>query len=292
MGVALSCAPHPRIATDALTKIKVLFESASGATITASIEYPAGTFTQLTFAGSASVTMGSGVEAFSDYATVSIPNGATFWIREFFNGTAGGYVNYNTWQNAFLGEATQLSTTALTDLTMLGTITNSGTPSGVSRPPRMIVGVTANKSVVIAGDSIAYGQADTEDTSASATGYNGVVGFLARSLDAKSIAFASYAIAGTTAHGQGYTLAYGKCSHLISEFSINDFQFSADTAATCLSDIDSFTQYAGPSVKVYQTTTTPYSNSSDGWTTLGVNRKRAPSLRRSAWRSIRRCAAA
>ena len=256
------------IAAQAITALKIGFENPTGAsaTITASIEYPAGTFTQLKFLGSSSVTMVSGsprLQCFSDYAAVSIPSGATFWVREFWHCTGGTY--YNTWQNTFLGEATELSASSLTDKTMSGTIGNTGTPSGVSRPPVSIIGLTTKDSCAIFGDSIAVGIADTEDTSSSATGYNGVVGFLARSLDAAGVPFANYGVSATQAASQVPRLEMGKCSHMFSEFGINDFDLGSASAATLIASISAFTPFAAPFTKVYQTTVLPHTNSPNGW---------------------------
>jgi lysophospholipase L1-like esterase len=262
------------IASQALTAIKVGFGNfANGsATITASVEFPAGTFTQLKFLGSTSVTLAGGaprLECFTDYATVSIPAGSTFWIREFWNGSGGAAgTNYNTWQNSFLGEATAMSATALSDQTMSGTITNSGSPSGVSRPPASIIGVTTKATAVVVGDSIAAGTADVEDNSNTATGFNDVVGYLNRSLNAFGVPFANYAISGTQGANQAPLLSMGKCSHLITDFGINDFDIGGASAATLIASLSAFTQYAGPNVKVFQTTITPHTTSTDAWMTV------------------------
>lgn len=274
------------IASQALTAIKVGFENFNNgnATITASVEFPAGTFTQLKFIGATSVTLPGGAprrECFTDYAPVSIPSGSTFWIREFWNGSGGaGGSNYNTWQNTFLGEAVAMSATTLSDQTMSGTITNSGSPLGVSRPPASIIGVTSIPSVAIFGDSLAAGTGDVEDTSNSATGFNGVVGYIARSINAASVPFANYAVSGFQASTQAPRLAMGKCSTLITEFGINDFDAGGASSATLIASISAYTQFAGPNVKVFQTTITPHTNDpatpAAGWTTLGQQSSHSP----------------
>ncbi|MFT3731122.1 MAG: hypothetical protein QM780_06810 [Hyphomicrobium sp.] len=260
-------------ANENLTQIKVGFRndgiSGSAATISASVEYPAGTFTQLTFRGSTTIALTNGQETFSDYITLSIPKGDLFWVREFWNGPSAGRIYYNTWQNSFLGEATEMSASSLTDKTMSGTISNSGSPSGVSRPPVCIVGVTTNKSIVLYGDSIANGVAETEDTSASATGYNNVYGFLKRAFDAQGFAFYTKTISGSQATGLVASLVAGKCSHLITQYGINDFDTGGKSPATLVSDLSGLTKYAHGRTKVLHVTVLPHTTSTDSWATVG-----------------------
>lgn len=254
-------------ATDDITALKLLFGAASSggtsSVTTASIEYPSGTFTQVTFLGATSLTLASSAsDVFSDYINVAIPKGSLFWIRYLFQGTTSNVISYNIWQNTFLGEACELSTTAtLTDKTMSGTITNAGTPSGCSKTVKAIIGVTANATVYFNGDSIMFGTADVEDTSASNTGYNGVVGFCARSVDALGLCFISNAVSGNTAQSMVTSVDHrmGKCSHILSQLSVNDVNFGR-TYAQLVSDLGGSLLHAGPAVKIYQTTTTPISS--------------------------------
>ena len=146
----------PHIATENLTSIKPVFGNfttdgsghdagvGAASAITASVEYPAGTFSQVLFSGSATGSIADINILFADYTTVSIPSGATFWIRSFIHNTAGLF--YNPWQNSFLGEAVALSATVISDQTMGGTVTNSGS---FSYPPVAILGMTRNASVVV-----------------------------------------------------------------------------------------------------------------------------------------------
>ena len=108
-------------ATETLTSIRIVFSNfynanrnggspildsgrGAAASITASVEYPAGTFTQVKFDGLATGSIPNANVLFSDYMTVSIPSGAQFWVRLFTNNPAG--IIFNPWQNTFLGEAT------------------------------------------------------------------------------------------------------------------------------------------------------------------------------------------
>lgn len=272
-------ARSPHLATEALSSIKLAFSNfynvgnlSSGstadaglgvaATITASIEYPAGTFAQITFASSATGTIADIGILFSDYITVSIPSGATFWVRTFWHSTAGCL--YNTWQNAFLGEAVALSATVISDQTLSGTITNSGS---FSYPPIAILGMTRNASVITAGDSIGAGTSDTEDTSASVTGRNGKIGIVARSLGSTPFLNLSVAAENATnflSSGTARKLLLSKGSHLITEFGANDV--GSRTPAQILTSLQSIWALGWSGQKIYQTTLPPRTTSADGWT--------------------------
>lgn len=268
------------VASQNLSAIRVVFQNrtittqvSNNATITASVEYPAGTFTQITFGGSASGAVpGSGASSlnflFADYATVSIPAGATFWIRSLYNNAGGLF--YNSWQNTFLGEAAILSPTSLTDQTMSGTITNS---NAISLPPIAILGVTSNPSVTIFGNSITLGTGDTEDSSASATGYDAKIGIVARSMG--SVPFVNIGLGGgtITTNGPQYPFLISKASHIISEYSTNDFFVSSQTSAQVIAGIQAVAKYRRQGQKLWQTTCTPQTTGS--WSTLPAQSTKA-----------------
>lgn len=259
------------IATENLVSIKLAFSnfynsgSAGGnpqqdtgqgaaSTITAAIEYN-GTFTQVTFSASSSGSIPDASVLFSDYISVNIPASATFWIRSFVHNTAGLF--YNSHQNSFLGESTALSVTAITDQTMGGTITNSGS---FSFPPIAILGMTVNPSVIIVGDSVGAGFNDTEDSSSSATGWNAKIGLIARSL--ASVPFLNLSVSGETAqsfiaHATARALLIQKGSHLVTQLGINDFQVNGRTAAQVTSDMQTIWALKWAQQKVFQSTITP-----------------------------------
>lgn len=268
------------IASEALTSIKLVlsnfylpnltFDTGLGATaaVTAAIEYN-GVFSQVLFSGSTSGTIADASLIFSDYTSVSIPAGATFWVRVFWHNTAGTF--YNSWQNTFLGESVALSATVISDQTMSGTITNS---AAVSHPPIAVLGMTSNASVVILGDSIGSGYPfglDTEDSSSSVTGRDGKVGVIARSLG--SIPFINLSNGGETAQGcfaasTARRLLWSKGSHAITQYSVNDLNFAGRTAVQIVADLQSVWSNLSGFQKVYQTTTTPLSTSTDAWATV------------------------
>jgi lysophospholipase L1-like esterase len=263
------------IATDNLTSIKAVFTNfapspstgdtglGSTATITASFEYPAGTFTQIKFGGVASASVASGDLVFSDYATLStpIPAGATFWVNEFFVNSGG--VFYNTWSNVGLGEVFRSGTGSLTDLTMTGGFVSNS--PGYSRCPLAIIGHTGAPSVVIVGDSIGFG---THDTGLTGTAFDWQVGSIARSMGSRP--FVNLSIGSETANGWVGRSASKKqvipyASHLICALGTNDFFLNDSTVAILKSDLQTIYALARPGQKIYQTTITPNTLSANGW---------------------------
>jgi lysophospholipase L1-like esterase len=258
------------IATENLTSIRVAFaafyavgsvDTGLGATttITASVEYN-GTFTQLNFSNSPSGSIPNAGVLFSDYASVSIPSGATFWIRNLRTSTGG--IFYNAWQNTFLSEATEVAASGLTDKTMSGTIVDSG--AGWSVPPLAILGMTTNPSVIIVGDSIAAGFHDTEDSSHSATGFNAKVGVIARSLG--KAPFLNLAVNGENAYtwsadATGRNQLIQKGSHFLCELGLSDIINHGKTEVQTETALQSVYALAWARQKIYQTTLTP--NASD-----------------------------
>lgn len=265
------------IATENLSSIRIAFPNfesrgsgdtgvGGSAAITASVEFPAGTFTQVLFSASASGTIANNSVLFSDFLVVSIPSGSTFWVRTFWHSASGTL--YNAWQNTFLGEATQLSTTSISDLTMGGTITNSG---AFSYPPIAILAQTRNPSVIIVGDSIDAGAFDVEDSSSSITGRNGKAGVISRSLG--NIPFLNMAISGETAsgfisNGGARLLLIQKGSHVASGHGTNDIFNNGASEATLITSLKSIWATTRFDQKVYQRTLIPRNNSSDAWATL------------------------
>jgi len=267
------------ISTEALTSIRFVFSNftsnsgadagnGSASTITASIEYPAGIFTQLLFGGSTSGTMTSGGIIFSDYISIVIPANTTFWSRQFITNSSG--LVYCNWQNSFFGEATNGAVSGLSDQTMGGTITNS--LSSACSPPLAVLGTTVNPSVIIVGDSIGRGDGGNgEDTSNTVTGHNGKSGLITPSLG--SIPFLNLSWPSVTAqnwvtNAPSRKQLISQGSHLISELGVNDLSNSR-TSAQIITDLQAIWAFALGGQKIYQTTITPHSSSTDAWATIG-----------------------
>ncbi|HTR14079.1 MAG TPA: hypothetical protein VMI72_12705 [Roseiarcus sp.] len=175
----------PEFATDSISQIRVAFPNffigSSGwpdsganaqpgntATVTASIEYPAGTCAVLKFSGSSSGTIANGSFIVSDALSISIPNGAQFWVREFTTTPSGATVfgdNSGTdagHYDAADGEKVIAAASGLTDYTSSCTAPNSWTGSdyGYPRKPIAVLGWTQHPAVCLIGDSRTRGAGD------------------------------------------------------------------------------------------------------------------------------------
>lgn len=163
-------------ASDAISSLKVVLynfyvdgtgvEVGSGATasFTASVEYPAGTFTRILFGGNVTGTAPSASLLTSDDTSVSIPNGAQFWIKV-WRADANGivYVGGQTYlkSTALLGDAFNFSGTTVPDTTMNTTATNLDANNQYF--PAAVVAMTRKGSIHIIGDSITAAAYDTLD---------------------------------------------------------------------------------------------------------------------------------
>ncbi len=238
----------------------------ASATTTASIEYPAGVFTQVTFSGSATGTIANGSSLTSDYASVSIPSGATFYTRIYYTSTAG--IVFSTTavvgkplQDTARGDAFNYGASGIVDQTMGGTITGPDTPH-VAFSPLAIIGVTNEPSVCVIGDSIGFGYDDTPDAS-------GDMGMVARSLG-PNFAYLNMSVSSDRAnwwvsnHTQRLALT-SYCSHIINELGFNDMFGAARSVAQVQGDLE--TIWGLFSKPIYQTTVTPRTTSTDGWVT-------------------------
>lgn len=245
-------------------------EQGTGGTMTvaASVEYPEGVFSQITFDGSASGQVESGGLLISNYTAgaLGIPEGATFWIRTFIQNPAG--VIFNPWRNAALGELTRFAASGLEDLTMGGAIRSSG---NYSAPPLMIIGKTRKASVCVLGDSKAHGYMD-DDEDASAAG-PGLRGEIAKSFPA-SLAFLNLSSGGWRANLWGVAGAARKrCllyfSHFVVQLGRNDLVVSNDPPATVRASVEAINAdilAANPAALITGTTPGHTATSSDGWT--------------------------
>jgi len=142
--------------------------NAGSATWTAAIEYPAGTFTRVTFGGAASVTSSSGGNIVSDQIPVSIPKGEKFWVRLFQN--APSKAVYFTF---YAGDGTAQFVSPASDLTMGGTATTSASFQAATTTPIAIIGMSSDPAIGIYGDSISVGRGDTADTGLPLQGHLG-----------------------------------------------------------------------------------------------------------------------
>lgn len=254
-------------------------------TVTAAVEYPAGTITPLLFSGSASAVIpASGASlAESDEATLTtpIPTGALYWIRTYVLVTAGqkwpqGYL-IAAITSSSLSEAADFSTGV--DKTQSGTITNATAsatrrgygPAGVKATA--FTGTPVTKAFAAVGDSIVMGSTDLADP---ATTGHGNVGYFAKAC-ATNYPVVNLGIAGTQAsvnlpanftRRQALLDKLG-ITHIFCDWSVNDVA-AGQTAAQIAANVSSIAagfKSAIPGVKVDWPTCTPKSSSTDAFKT-------------------------
>jgi hypothetical protein len=247
-------------------------EEAPGATmsVTASVEYPAGTLTQILFSASATGTVPNGGTLFSDFCTISIPNGERFWIRQHQTCSAGlvymSTASYVQNSPVHMGDAYEDSAT---DLTMTGNIPNSA--NTISYYPAIIAPTTA-PSVLILGDSIDAGVTDLMDV-------DGSLGIIARTVGPQFGYFIA-GLPGETASGfvSNHTqraLLFPFCTHVFVGHGTNDI-FAGDSKTTIEGNLATIYGYVSTKT-VFGRTIVPRTDSSDVWaTTAGQSINSAP----------------
>lgn len=202
-------------------------------TINASVEYPAGVFTQIKFAGSATGSIANGATLLSDSIAVAIPDGAQFWVRWFVSSTVALPLTASppSLRNTGLGDA---FVAGGTNQTLSGTVVDDG--GTTSMFPVAIIGHTARRTLAYLGDSRVCGQLD--DTTPSTNGNFGDMGELERPF-APVYGGITLACPGETAanflasHSRRLALcAY--CTTIISEYGINDLGLAPQAPATVL----------------------------------------------------------
>lgn len=233
------------------------FVAGNTLTLKASVEYPAGTFTQVTFGGSATGVVAAGGLLESDFVAVNIPDGAQFWTRCYAVWSVGALTSL-TQANATLGEA---SVYPGTDQTMSGTITSTGY---ALCQPCMIVGRTAKKNVLIIGDSL-------QSATGSMTNPNGAYAQLPNALNDYAWAVmpmpglrASQFLSGVGAE-QDTIASYP--TDIVSGFGMNDFGEPV-SAATLLARQETIRQRYLSKV-FHLATVNANTTSTDSWATLG-----------------------
>jgi len=232
--------------------------NAGSATWTAAIEYPAGTFTRVTFGGAASVTSSSGGNIVSDQIPVSIPKGEKFWVRLFQN--APSKAVYFTF---YAGDGTAQFVSPASDLTMGGIATTSAAFQAATTTPIAIIGMSSDPAIGIYGDSISVGRGDTADAGLPLQGHLGrafgaayAAGHVGISGDRMSLFLGSKA--------KRMSLA-SYFTHFAVNMGINDIT-NGGSASSVASDTNTVVGlFPGP---VALCTLSPVSTSTDTWNTV------------------------
>lgn len=152
-------------------------ETGAGAatSVTASIEYPAGTFTQVLFSGLATGSIADNGYLLSDFVTVAIPQNTKFFVRIWRSNSVAITYTGSTYPT-ITGDGFVSSGTTTPDLTMSGSVTQA---TSNLFTPCAIVAYTGKKAVAIMGDSKPAGNGETSGTSTD--GY-GDAGYAARAI--------------------------------------------------------------------------------------------------------------
>ncbi len=244
--------------------------------ITCSLEYPTGTLTSFTCNGTGSFTMTGTTTARFDSLPVNIPAGTQYAIRTCYNASPN-QVNFS--QNVAVYNSTSGwwhldSSLPVVDFTK----TTAGQPGDsspgyfMSGPDHIIATVAPSPagsvpSILIIGDSISIGVGDGGYSGNSGTGN----GLFYRSL-APQFSFYDWGIGGmylSTQASATFPDAASYCNYAISELGVNDIYGHGDSLATLQGHyITLWTRLRNMGVAVYQTTITPETSSTDGWTTL------------------------
>ena len=268
-------------AMDSLTKLQVAYanfwadvgvESTPGAstTYTAGIEYPIGTITPVTFSGANSGVAADGAIITSDWVNVTIPRGATFFVRTWMSNSTGvvwvarrGLAN-QAGVVPTSGEWITIGATT-TDYTKVATNVNNGSTSN-SFVPLAILGYTKRPSFLLVGDSRSSPTA-TNETIPNSVGATGemersiakMYGSINASDPGESLLNVS-----TTSFTRRLPLATW-CTHVIIDLGINDFT-AAKTSAQVLTYLNTFCDSL-PGKSIFACTVSPKSASTDSWAT-------------------------
>lgn len=260
--------------------------NAGTTSITASIEYPTGTFTQVKFGGlvTASVTA---AYIISDPVTVTIPLGAVFYDRIFRSNVSG--LSFSFWSVGFAGQpgistGDNFNYITATDQTMSGSVTNASDWIGTTHfSPAAIIAQTRKPSVFLLGDSRVFGSADTYNAS-------GDLGELARTIG-PSFGYINAGIEGDRAssfissHTSRLAIS-AYCSHVILELGVNDIT-GGRTSAQLVADRHTILGLFG-SDPVFETTLPTETSSTDSWaTTINQTPINAASVRLTFNTSVR-----
>jgi lysophospholipase L1-like esterase len=238
-------------------------------TLTASIEYPKGTFNRVLFGGQPSTTIPDMSIGLSDYVTLStcIPPNTPVWTR-IYGTTANGVPFVDTKCGLLNSDAFQASTSTLPDRTMGGSITVN---ANVWFGPLAVIGMTSNPSLVIWGDSIVEGKGIQPydkmcNVGPPAVGLGKNFPYMKFARSGQSM---YEMVAGNNAALRKSMLKYA--SHAVNELGVNDFPSGGQTTATMLANAQTilgWSSAAFPGAQTFQETVTPRTTSTDKWTTL------------------------
>lgn len=234
-------------------------------TVTAAVEYPAGTFTPLTINGARSLTVVSSELVYSyDFLPISIPAGAAFYIKTFVQWSAGAFWMCDLCAS-FLTTDWTIAGTGLSDNTLTTTTFLSNSINYGFGPSVYAAFALPQKSVGLIGDSIGAAAADTWDPTTGSRFYERA---LRNVLPIINVARGSDSFVRYLQQNQGRcSLLIGYVDRLICQYGRNDISAGASLATVQAEAQSTWAPYLAAGIKVWQTTITPQTTSTDGWAT-------------------------
>lgn len=227
----------------------------------ASVEYPAGNFVPIFFNGARDTVIGPRGKAVSDPVAITIPTNTQFWVRSFGQVPTGGGYDLNT-ITARWGMHGGGSTNT-TDQTLSGTI---GDNTVFAYGPELITAFLNQpvKSIGFWGDSIM--------SVVNVTNFYPVMSpcvtvATTNSFPSVNVSYNGAWEAQEKTNVQTLDMITRGCSHVLVGLGVNG-EVHGDSFVTISNDLQTiWNNLAAAGVKVYQTTITPYSNSTDNWVT-------------------------
>lgn len=256
-------------------------ETNTGGTLTlfAAANVNGGTLTRITWSAASSIAIADGATAVSDSLALSFNSGDTICVREFGTAAAGRTFGINNLTTA-IGDALNVATSGLSDLTLGGVITNNSSTNFIT-PAAIIASITA-PSIAIIGDSICHGTGDTVDTT-------GDMGSIARSIG-PTFAYMNLCVGSDQAHlfvashAKRVALINSYASHVVNAEGRNDLNASR-TAAQLEADMLTISGYFGGQ-PIVATTIAPTSTSSDSWATTGNQAQGSDHAQRTTYDTV------
>lgn len=185
-----------------------------------------------------------------------------FWLVPHAEGPNIFYHGLNKTQTAWGEGCDAAFNTAVSDKSVAGTV---GVNSASHVSPICVIGDTGDglPCVLHFGDSIAAGLGDTSITDYGA-------GFLRRAMT-NTIPYISVAVSGDLyANNHAFRIQMAQvCTDVIDEMGINDIKGGATLAAIQANAIGYWNAFAAYGCRVWKTTITPYTTSTDSWATGG-----------------------
>lgn len=256
-------------------------------TVTAAIEYPAGTFYPVfTAAGSRTLTVNAGRSTLGNFAAcpVVIPAGAQFWVKSYVQWATGNFWMTTHKATYHIGEWTRRAVGA-TDLT-LDVTAQATTTNLYGFGPNVFGSMITTASVLgVIGDSISV--SDGYPRPGNIGGSTWIGEAMRGALPVLNLGAGGDTMTAYLNRSDGrMSLMRDRITHLMFLLCRNDVA-SADTLATLQSNLQRcLAPWLADGVKVWAATCIPTSTSSDGWATVANQTAAATEAKRqqyNAW---------